>query len=91
MSKFPTAESTELTAKEQAFEQLAELDEQLDGLMPDLDSRYDERDKEIVGLQREKTENISDTATTRKPLSVQQKVERELAYVTEALDLDPYQ
>ena len=51
---------------------------------------FDERDKDIVGLKTEKMENMSESATRHKKLTVEQKVQRELAYITEAMDLDPF-
>lgn len=50
---------------------------------------FDERDDEIVGLQTEKVENMSENAN-KKALTVEQKVERELTYVTQAMGLDVY-
>ena len=40
---------------------------------------------DIVGFKREKVENLS---VTKKKLTTQQKIERELAYITKAMDLD---
>ena len=77
----------ELTEKESAFESLARLDEDIDKLTGEVN--FDERNNEIVGLQREKAENMSDNAASGPKMTIKQKVERELAYVTDALDLDP--
>lgn len=67
------------------LERLAELDDGIDGVS---DQVFNERDNEIVGLQTEKAENWS-TEVQRKKLTVEQKVQKELAYVTQAMDLDP--
>jgi len=51
---------------------------------------YNERDKDIVGkAKREKVENLSGPiGESKKNLTVQQKIQSELRYLTEALDLD---
>ncbi len=45
---------------------------------------FDERDRDIVGFKREKKENLN----TFKKLTTQQKIAKELDYVTMAMDLD---
>ena len=81
-------DNTELSTKDLELERLAKLDEHLDAPAEQI---FDERDKDIVGLQTEKAENWSEGATLGKKLTVAQKVAKELAFVTEAMELDPFQ
>ena len=76
-----------LDQKDLELERLATLDKENDGLLSE-GANFDERDDEIVVLQREKAENMSDGATSGKKMTVKEKIEKELAYVTEAMDLD---
>ena len=54
--------------------------------LDEVSENFDERDNDIVGMKREKVENLSGKP---KKLSTKQKIEKELQYVTQALDLDP--
>jgi hypothetical protein len=47
-------------------------------------ANFDERLADIVGFKRAKSENLNAV----KKLSTKQKIEKELAYITEAMDLD---
>ena len=75
-----------LDQKDLELERLATLDKEIDGLLSE-GASFNERDDEIVGLQREKAENMSDGATSGKKMTVKEKIEKELAYVTEARTL----
>lgn len=57
--------------------------------MADPDAKFDERDSDIVGMQVEKQTNIGNDK--KEPLTLEQKVERELLYVTAAMGLEPDQ
>jgi predicted DNA-binding protein len=65
------------------------LDEEIDGLLSE-GVNFNERDNEIVGLQTEKMENLSIGATRGKALTVKEKIDKELAYVTDAMGLDVF-
>jgi len=82
-------ESTKLNSKDHELNRLVTLDEEIDGLLGE-GVNFNERDDEIVGLQREKEENMSEGATRGKQMTVKDKIEKELAYVTEAMGLDQY-
>lgn len=83
--------TSEITEKDIKFDELSALDEQIDGLLSTEGQNFDERDNDIVGTKTEKMENLSDYATRHQKLTVAQKVERELTYVTEAMGLDIFQ
>ena len=81
-------ETVELSQKDEELSRLVSLDEEVDGV--GTGENFDERDDEIVGLQREKDENISPSATRGKQMTVKEKIEKELDYVTAAMGLDPF-
>lgn len=68
------------------FEKMVRQDEKEETMLHE-GADYDERDRDIVGFQTEKIENLN----TKKKLSIKAKVEKELAYVTNAMGLDPGQ
>ena len=57
-----------------------------------LGHNFNERTKDIVGMQTAKTEDMSDQSRYAKKenLTVEQKVAKELDYVTQAMDLDEF-
>ena len=61
----------------------------MEGHLDDPDAIFDERDKDIVGMQVEKQTNMG--SSKKEPLTIEQKVERELLYVTAAMGLEPDQ
>ena len=50
---------------------------------------FDERNNEIVGKQVEKAEYYNH-ALKKRELTIQEKVAKELEYVTQAMGLDPF-
>ena len=65
------------------FEKMVRQDEKEETMLHE-GADYDERDRDIVGFQTEKIENLN----AKKRLSIKQKIEKELAYVTNAMGLD---
>lgn len=72
-----------MVGKDGDFSSLVSQDLDEEGLAKG--ENFDERKNDIVGFKREKAENL---AGPGKKLTTKQKVDKELAYVTEALDLD---
>ena len=68
-----------LDQKNLELERLVTLDKEIDGLLSE-GANFDERDDEIVGLQQEKAENMSDGAASGKKMTFKEKIEKELAY-----------
>ena len=66
-----------LDQKDLELERLATLDKEIDGLLSE-GASFNERDDEIVGLQREKAENMSDGAASGKKMTVKEKIEKNL-------------
>jgi hypothetical protein len=56
--------------------------------MLDPNSNVDERDSDIVGFKTAKSENWNILESKKGRLTVAAKVEKELAYVTQAMELD---
>jgi hypothetical protein len=65
------------------FEKMVRQDEKEETMLHE-GADYDERDRDIVGFQTEKIENLN----AKKRLSIKQKIEKELAYITNAMGLD---
>lgn len=78
--------SMRLSEGEREFARITELDRIKDQAL-ERHGKFDDIDDEIVGLQRRKPENLSKEEKGK--LTVAQKVQKELAYVTQAMDLDP--
>lgn len=61
--------------------------DKLNDRLLDKDAKFDEIDDEIVGLQRKKRENLSTEEKAK--LTTAQKIQKELTYLTQAMDLSP--
>ncbi len=73
-----------LAGPDAEFTSLVNMDEQSEQLQQE-GTNWNERSKDIVGLKREKIDNLN----SLRKMTTKQKIEKELTYVTQALDLDP--